>query len=206
MSMDHLSPEETKKGSTIGMWLFLYTEIMLFGGLFVVYANYYYTYNEGFLAGAAELDIFFGALNTVVLLISSFTVAAAVGAVHHGLGKRAKWLLITSILLGFVFLVNKYFEWSHKFDVGIYPGSDRLADGPHGELVFFGLYYTLTGLHALHVIIGLSLLAFCWMRLSKAKDVEAVEKQGILTHNSGLYWHLVDLIWIFLFPLLYLIL
>jgi len=205
MSMDHMSPEETKTGSTLGMWLFLYSEVMLFGGLFVIYANYYYTYPEGFIVGAGELSTFFGALNTVVLLVSSFTVAATVAAVHHGLCKRAKWLLSISILLGIVFLINKYIEWSHKFDVGIYPGSDRLIDGPHGELVFFGLYFTLTGLHALHVIVGLTLLAFCLVKVSKTAD-ETVGKHGAFVHNSGLYWHLVDLIWIFLFPLLYLIL
>ncbi|MFH2000958.1 MAG: cytochrome c oxidase subunit 3 [Planctomycetota bacterium] len=200
-----MNTDDTNKGATMGMWLFLFSEIMLFGGLFIIYANYYYEYTDGFITGAAELSTFFGTMNTAVLLVSSFTVAASVAAVHHGLRKRALALLSMSILLGIAFLVNKYFEWDHKFAADIYPGSDRLMKGPHGELIFFGLYFTLTGLHALHVIIGLVVLTFCLVKVGRAKD-EALVVQGLFVHNSGLYWHLVDIIWIFLFPLLYLIL
>jgi len=190
-------------GKRVGMWLFLYTEIMLFGGLFVIYANYYHRYTEDFIGGGASLSMMTGALNTVLLLTSSFTVAASISALRKGTPKIAVAFLGASILMGFLFLVNKYFEWGAKFDHGIYPGSAELASGPQGLTIFYGLYYTITGLHGLHVIIGLVLLSVCatliWRgRIRQDKD--------IVLENSGLYWHLVDLIWIFIFPLFYLIL
>jgi cytochrome c oxidase subunit 3 len=190
-------------GKRVGMWLFLYTEIMLFGGLFVIYANYYHRYTEEFIEGGEALSVGIGALNTILLLISSFTVAASITALRKGTPKVSVAFLGASILMGLGFLVNKYFEWSAKFDHGIYPGSPDLAAGPQGVTVFYGLYYTITGLHGLHVVIGLVLLSVCatliWRgRIRQDKD--------IVLENSGLYWHLVDLIWIFIFPLFYLIL
>jgi len=198
-----MNDTDIKKGATLGMWLFLFSEIMLFGGLFIVYANYYYTYTDNFVEGASELSLSFGAINTVILLISSFFVAAAIFCMHENQKKKALILLSISIFLGLAFLTNKYFEWSMKFDADIFPGSDRLTNGPQGALVFFGLYFTLTGLHALHVIVGLTLLAICFVLIVKGKITAG---SSVLFHNSGLYWHLVDIIWIFLFPLLYLIL
>jgi len=198
-----MKPTDTVKGSTQGMWLFLYSEIMLFGGLFVIYANYYYRYAENFAVSARELSTFVGTLNTVILLGSSFTVAAAVVSLRRGFRRRAAWLLGSSVLLGLGFLVNKYFEWSHKFHDGIYPGSDRFTGSPQGEQIFFGLYFTMTGLHALHVLVGILLLSFCLVWIVKGRLLPG---HSALLHNCGLYWHLVDLIWIFLFPLLYLIL
>jgi cytochrome c oxidase subunit 3 len=190
-------------GKRVGMWLFLYTELMLFGGLFVIYANYYHRYTEDFVAGGQTLSMPIGAFNTILLLTSSFTVAASITAIRKGTPKTAVLFLGASILMGFGFLVNKYFEWGAKFDHGIYPGSPDLAAGPQGLTIFYGLYYTITGLHGLHVVIGLALLSVCatliWRgRINQEKD--------IVLENSGLYWHLVDLIWIFIFPLFYLIL
>ena len=190
-------------GKRVGMWLFLYTELMLFGGLFVIYANYYHRYTEDFVAGGQALNMPIGAFNTILLLTSSFTVAASITAVRKGTPKTAVLFLGASILMGLGFLVNKYFEWGAKFDHGIYPGSPDLAAGPQGQTIFYGLYYTITGLHGLHVVIGLALLSVCatliWRgRINQEKD--------IVLENSGLYWHLVDLIWIFIFPLFYLIL
>ena len=190
-------------GKRVGMWLFLYTELMLFGGLFVIYANYYHRYTEDFVAGGQALNMPIGAFNTILLLTSSFTVAASITAVRKGTPKTAVLFLGASILMGFGFLVNKYFEWGAKFEHGIYPGSPDLAAGPQGQTIFYGLYYTITGLHGLHVVIGLALLSVCatliWRgRINQEKD--------IVLENSGLYWHLVDLIWIFIFPLFYLIL
>ena len=190
-------------GKRVGMWLFLYTELMLFGGLFVIYANYYHRYTEDFVAGGQTLSMPIGAFNTILLLTSSFTVAASITAIRKGTPKTAVLFLAASILMGFGFLVNKYFEWGAKFDHGIYPGSAELANGPQGLTIFYGLYYTITGLHGLHVVIGLALLSVCatliWRgRINQEKD--------IVLENSGLYWHLVDLIWIFIFPLFYLIL
>ena len=144
-----------RTGKKVGMWLFLYTEIMLFGGLFVIYANYHHRYIKDFADGGATLNLVVGTLNTVLLLTSSFTVAASISALRKGTPKTAMAFLGASILMGLLFLVNKYFEWGAKFAHGIYPGSPELAEGPHGLTIFYGLYYTITGLHGLHVVIGL---------------------------------------------------
>jgi len=185
------------------MWLFLYTEIMLFGGIFVLYAAYYHQYPADFTAGGSELDIVIGTINTVILLVSSFTVASAISAMERRSGKTSLVLLGVTILLGIVFLANKYVEWNHKFELGISPGSDSLLNGPPGRNIFYALYFSLTGLHALHVIIGLSALGTCLVLVWRGKITGT--RMNILD-NSGLYWHLVDMIWIFLFPLFYLIL
>jgi len=193
----------SKTGVKLGMWLFLYTEIMLFGGLFVLYAAYYSTYTDEFITWGKSLDLSVGVLNTAILLVSSFTVASAITAVQRQTKKRAAGLLLVSILLGAAFLVNKYFEWSHKFEAGIYPGSDGLTHAPAGKSIFFGLYYVITGLHSLHIIAGMTLLCISlFFVLSGRINAE----NFVMLENSGLYWHLVDLIWIFIFPLFYLIL
>lgn len=190
-------------GVRLGMWLFLYTEIMLFGALFILYAVYYHQYAKDFAAGGKELELFMGALNTGLLLTSSFTVAAAIESLRKGLQRTALVFLGSTVFLGLLFLFNKYLEWAHKFAHGIYPGSELLLKGPKGEIIFFGLYFTLTGLHALHVVIGCGLLSACWALVYKGR-VDAGRMN--LLENSGLYWHLVDIVWIFLFPLFYLIL
>jgi cytochrome c oxidase subunit 3 len=189
-------------GAKIGMWLFLYTEIMLFGGLFVLYAAYLTEYSSDFIAAGKDLDLVFGLLNTVILLISSFMVAAAITAVRRNTSKVAVAFLISAIAMGIFFLINKYFEWGHKFEIGIYPNSPELLDSPPGRNIFFGLYYVITGLHGLHIVIGLVLLivALCFVLWKRV----AADNYGVL-ENAGLYWHLVDLIWIFIFPLFYLI-
>lgn len=184
------------------MWLFLLTEIMLFGGLFVIYAVYYYRYHEFFVSGSTELELHLGAVNTVVLLVSSGTVAAAIIALERGSKKTAMVLLAATILLGSLFLFNKYVEWSNKITHGIYPNSEALLGGPYGRTVFFGLYFTLTGLHALHVTIGIGVIGTCLALTGKG----AINHSRLqILDNAGLYWHLVDIIWIFLFPLFYLI-
>jgi cytochrome c oxidase subunit 3 len=185
------------------MWLFLYSEIILFGGLFVLYAVYFHMYPDDFVTGGKKLDRVIGAVNTIILLISSFTVAASITAIAEKRKILSVSLVGVSFLCGVVFLVNKYFEWSHKFHEDIYPGSDLLAYGIPGENIFFGLYYVITGLHGLHVIIGMSLLGYCFVRLINNK---VNSDTFSLMENSGLYWHLVDLIWIFVFPLFYLVL
>lgn len=189
-------------GSRTGMWLFLYTEIMLFGGLFVLYAAYYRMYTVDFLAAGKELNIVIGSINTVMLLVSSFAVAASITAIQKKSKKVALALLGFAILLGFLFLVNKYFEWGHEIGKGIFPNSPAMEESPHGRVLFFGLYYTITGLHGVHIIIGMTLLAvtMLFIMLDKVTD-----QRYVLLENAGLYWHLVDLIWIFIFPLLYLI-
>jgi cytochrome c oxidase subunit III len=189
-------------GKKMGMWLFLYTEIILFGGLFVLYAVYFARYTPDFIEGAALLDRGFGVVNTVILLVSSFFVAAGITAVRKGHTRIVLAGLWGTLACGAVFLVNKYVEWGHKFEHGIYPGSEKLADSPGGLNLFFGLYYVITGLHGLHILIGMSLLAVCLVLVYRQK---ITAQQDALLENSGLYWHLVDLIWIFIFPLFYLV-
>ena len=195
-------PTKDNEGVKLGMWLFLFTEILLFGGLFVLYAVYLHNYPEEFHQGGKDLSTTIGTINTVILLISSFFVAASITAIRSKALGQAKLFVSGTILSGLIFLVNKYFEWSHKFEVGTYPGSEILNQMAHGKIIFYGLYFTITGLHALHVIIGTVLLCVCLVLMNKGQI-----RQGndMMLENSALYWHLVDLIWIFVFPLFYLI-
>ncbi len=195
--------EIDRVGLKIGMWLFLYSEIILFGGLFVLYAAYFHKHPASFAVGGKELNRVIGALNTVVLLLSSFTVAASITAIQKGSRKLTIGFLIFSIFCGFIFLVNKYFEWGAKIHHGIYPNSETLVNGEPGLNIFFGLYYVITGLHGLHIIIGMVLLSIS-LALVLAGKIDG--SRFSMLDNSGLYWHLVDLIWIFVFPLFYLVL
>jgi cytochrome c oxidase subunit 3 len=192
-----------KTGVKIGMWIFLYSEIILFGGLFVLYAVYFHAFPEDFARGGKELNRIFGTANTLVLLISSFTVAASITAVQRRKKGQAIGFLIFSLLCGLTFLINKYFEWGAKFHHDLYPNSDLLLDSDPGFNIFFGLYYTITGLHGLHVIIGMVLLSISLWLVVKDK---VTDQRYAMLENSGLYWHLVDLIWIYVFPLFYLVL
>ena len=198
-----MSSQIDREGIKVGMWLFLYSEIILFGGLFVLYAAYFHRYPEFFVEGGRELDRVIGAINTIVLLLSSFTVAASITAIQREAKKQAVWFLIFSIFCGFIFLVNKYFEWGAKFHHDIYPNSETLVSGEPGLNIFFGLYYVITGLHGLHVIIGMILLTISLVYVLNGK---VTSSRFSMLDNSGLYWHLVDLIWIFVFPLFYLVL
>jgi cytochrome c oxidase subunit 3 len=186
----------------MGMWLFLFTELFLFGGLFIVYAVMRSKYAQDFHHAALELNAFVGATNTVVLLVSSMTVAMSLTAIQQNRGGKAIGLILLTLILAGVFMVNKYFEWGHKFGLHLYPGSDVMKTMPHGEIMFFGLYFMMTGLHALHVIIGGILLTIIIFKINSGK---INSQHYLLQENGALYWHLVDLIWIFLFPLLYLI-
>ncbi|MCG6931268.1 MAG: cytochrome c oxidase subunit 3 family protein [Desulfofustis sp.] len=192
-----------KTGVRIGMWIFLYSEIILFGGLFVLYAVYFHAFPDDFASGGKELNRIFGTANTLVLLFSSFTVAASITAIQRSKKIQSMTLLVISILCGLIFLINKYFEWGAKFEHGLYPNSEHLLEADPGFIIFFGLYYTITGLHGLHVIIGMTLLAISLVLVMRNRV--SAERYAML-ENSGLYWHLVDLIWIFVFPLFYLVL
>jgi cytochrome c oxidase subunit 3 len=188
--------------SKTGMWLFLFTEMLLFGGLFIVYSVYRYRNAEAFHLAARELSVFIGTINTIILLISSSTIAMSVTAIQKRNKKLALLLLGITILLGLAFLVNKYFEWGEHIKEHIYPGSAVLALRGQGDVLFYGLYFFMTGLHALHIIIGLAFIAVITVLIFRDK---INSENFVLLENSGLYWHLVDLIWIFLFPLFYLI-
>ncbi len=190
------------EASKMGMWLFLFTELLLFGGLFIVYMVYRSLNPESFLLASFELDVALGTFNTVVLLVSSMTIAMSITAIQLGDAKKSILLLYTTLLLALVFLVVKYFEWSAKIHHGFFPGLDVYENLPPGESLFFFLYFFMTGLHALHIIIGGIIIAVVIYRTKKG----LVDKDKYtLTENAGLYWHLVDLIWIYLFPLFYLI-
>lgn len=203
MSDGHTFTElQDRETGKLGMWIFLFTELFLFGGLFLVYAVFRSTHSEDFHSAALELNSFIGTVNTVFLLISSMTVAMAITAIRKDQKQLAMFLVFITLVLAALFMVNKYFDWSHKFHYKLYPGSDVLKNLGHGELLFFGLYYMMTGLHAIHVLAGMVLLS---INLVKIKRGLVNRNHYLLLENSGLYWHLVDLIWIFLFPLLYLI-
>ncbi len=204
--MEHTHVQHTEHrddhADKMGMWLFLFTELLLFGGLFLVYSIYRYMNQEAFMAAGAHLDVFIGTLNTVVLITSSLTVALSISAIQNGNKKLALNLLYFTIACALFFLVNKYFEWSAKIGHDLYPGSELFKTLPPGEGLFYLLYYFSTGLHAFHVIVGGILLAVVARAIKKG---EVTKDRFVFLENAGLYWHLVDLIWIFLFPLYYLI-
>jgi cytochrome c oxidase subunit 3 len=189
-------------GSKIGMWLFLLSEILLFGGLFILYSVYRFKNPSAFHLAAEELNRPFGAINTLILITSSLTMALSISSVKRGDRKWSLIFLMATLCLGCVFLGNKYFEWVGKIHHEIYPNSPRLLERNKGEILFYGLYYSMTGLHGLHVLIGLVVLFIMGTLILRGKVNEA---HFIPLENSGLYWHLVDIIWIFLFPLFYLI-
>jgi cytochrome c oxidase subunit 3 len=189
-------------GAKMGMWLFLFTELLLFGGLFLVYAVYRFQNPLEFKLAASELNTALGTLNTVILLTSSLTVALSITAIQKGNKFLSLLFLAITIIFALSFMVNKYFEWSAKISHGLYPKSEVMLNKSSGEILFFGLYYVMTGLHGLHVIIGIVILSIIFYFILKDKITET---DSVKLENSGLYWHLVDLIWIFLFPLFYLI-
>jgi cytochrome c oxidase subunit 3 len=198
----HTHVHRDDEGAKTAMWLFLYTELLLFGALFVVYAAYRYMYPEEFHRAAVELNTIFGTVNTLILLTSSLTMAMSITALQNKNPRLSQLLLGTTLLFAVVFMVNKYFEWGAKIHHGIYPGSETLTALPDGEIIFFGLYYFMTGLHGLHIIIGI--IAIAWVMVLIALQKVNDDYHSIL-ENVGLYWHIVDIIWIFLFPLFYLI-
>lgn len=189
-------------GAKLGMWIFIFTEILLFGGLFLVYAIMRNSFSAEFHQAAHHLNAFIGAINTVVLLVSSATVAMSISAIQKGDKKRALILLFITLLCAAAFMVNKYFEWGHKIHIGLYPGSDLMLTLSHGQVMFFSLYYFMTGLHMFHLVVGGIILTIVMIKVQNG-TINA--GRYVLLENGGLYWHLVDLIWIYLFPLLYLL-
>ena len=191
-------------GAKIGMWLFLFTEVLLFGSLFIMYAVYLNRYFWQFRDGSAQLSILFGGINTAVLLTSSLTMALSIAALARGHVQFCQKLLNWTLFLAFVFLVIKAFEWGAKFEHHIYPNSPYLIDQGDGKglVVFYNTYFTMTGLHALHIVAGIGVIIWAKALIAKGK---VNPERAVLLDNVGLYWHLVDLVWIFLFPLFYLI-
>ena len=194
----------------LGMWLFLAQEVLFFSGLFVAYGVYRSWHPESFSAGSALLDREMGFTNTLVLLFSSATVALAVRSSQLGKKEHTRVYLVITILCALAFMVVKYFEYTHKFHVGYLPGSlfSPTEFPPGVEAVpwetrsFFGIYFMMTGVHGLHVLVGIGVLV--WLVVLNEKDRFGPDYYTPV-EMVGLYWHLVDLIWIYLFPLLYLI-
>lgn len=190
------------EASKMGMWLFLFTEILLFGGLFIVYFVYRSINGDAFLHASYELDVALGTINTIVLITSSWTIAMSISALQKGNIRLSLNLQWATLIFALVFLVIKYFEWGTKFEHGLFPGMEHYLSLAAGEKLFFFLYFFMTGLHGLHIIIGGIFIAIV---MKKIKTGKVNADRITLLENSGLYWHLVDLIWIYLFPLFYLI-
>lgn len=196
--------EQQASAAKLGMWLFLLTEMLLFGGLFAAYSIYRAWNPEMFYEAHKLLDVRLGMINTIVLISSSVTMALAIRSTQLGDRKSTSRYLIATLLLAAVFLVIKYFEYSHKIHLGQLPGKYYTFTGLQGTNphIFFSIYFMMTGLHGIHVLGGMGLIAWMWRRTAKLHFSPAYYTPLEMT---GLYWHLVDLIWIFLFPLLYLI-
>ena len=195
---------QQREAATLGMWVFLVTEVLFFGGLFVAYAVYRNWYPEAFAAASHELDIVLGGINTAVLITSSLTMALAVHSAQLGQRKLLLIFLIATMVLGATFLGIKGVEYEHKFVEHHVPGPGFVFEGEHARhaQIFFSLYFTMTGLHALHMVIGLGIMSvmlwWSWRGTITPEYYSPIE-------ISGLYWHFVDIVWIFLFPLLYLL-
>lgn len=189
-------------GKRIGMWFFLFTEFLFFGGMFLLYAVYRTKFAADFHAAAADESLVLGGANTAVLLTSSLAMALAVAAVRAGRPRRSIALQRTVMALGGVFLVVKGVEWAAKIGRGIYPNGPTLLGLGNGQIIFFGLYFTMTGLHALHVLIGIAAVG-AMARFTRRGLVAAGRAARL--ENTALYWHFVDIVWIYLFPLFYLV-
>jgi len=196
--------EQQHEAASLGMWTFLLTEIMLFGGMFAAYTAYRATYPGAFDAGSHHLDVLLGGINTAILICSSLTMALAVHSAQ--LGKRRAiifWLAMT-IVFGCVFLGIKAVEYAHKFHEHLVPGPHFAMPGPFAEhaQLFFTLYFAMTGTHAAHMIVGIGIILTLIYKASKGRFSPEYNAPVELT---GIYWHFVDIVWIFLFPLLYLL-
>ena len=195
---------QQQEASTLGMWVFLVTEVLFFGGLFAAYSIYRAWYPDAFAYASHELDITLGTINTTVLITSSLTMALAVHSAQLGDRTRLILFLVLTMVLGTVFLGIKGVEYYEKFAEHHVPGPSFQFEPEyfrHAQ-IFFSLYFVMTGLHALHMIIGLGIMT--WMLVWSWNGTINREYSSPI-EISGLYWHFVDIVWIFLFPLLYLI-
>lgn len=196
--------EQQFEASALGMWIFLLTEVMFFGGILTAYAVYFVTFTAAFEEASNHLSLGLGALNTVVLLASSFTMARSVHAAQAETSQQQVRWLVRTLLLGLTFLLVKAFEYASKFSEALVPGDAFGFEGPQAAQheLFMGFYFALTGLHAVHMVIGIGILLVLLVMARRGRF-----DAGYFTpvEMSGLYWHFVDLVWIFLFPMLYLL-
>ena len=215
-AMHYDSPEHEYQTGKQGVWLFLATEVLMFGGLFVAYAIFHHIYPEVFKIGARATDWRYGSANTVVLLSSSLTMALGIYYVQKRNNSRAMLMLGITVLCGFMFMGIKYLEYSHKIHEGFLPGSwyhattEGAAESlgvPAEEIpanlpLYFSFYFMMTGLHGIHVMLGMGMIVWIMIRLKRG---EFSPEHYTAVEGVGLFWHLVDLVWIYLFPLLYLV-
>ncbi len=196
--------DQQKEAATLGMWIFLATEVLFFGAMFLGYSVYRSAYGEPFGEASRHLDILLGAVNTAVLLCSSLSMAMAVHEAQMGNRKMLIAFLGITMLLGVVFLGIKFYEYYHKYEEGLIPGVHFAWSGPAAPpaSIFFLFYFIMTGMHALHMIIGLGVMTVL-MILAKMNKFSSSYYTPV--EMGGLYWHFVDIIWVFLFPLLYLV-
>lgn len=205
---------QQKETAFLGMWLFICQEVMFFGGIFAMYVNYRAMYPEAFIAGSQQLNVGIGAANTIVLLCSSFTMLFAVWAAKTGYRSErwhnGWWIvfgLIGTLFFGSIFLIVKYFEYGEKIAHHLVPGANFYPPvssiaNPETTEIFFSLYFGMTGLHAVHMLIGMAIMiGMIKPALNGKWDVN----NHNMVEGFGLYWHFVDIVWIFLFPFLYLI-
>ena len=187
-----------------GIWLFMVTEILMFGGLFVAYIIYHNIYPQMFAEGASHLDWRLGFLNTLVLILSSFTMALSIFFIQNGKNQKATWMLLVTLICAATFMVVKYFEYTHKFHLGLLPGKFfNYAEAQSSNLgLYFSFYFCMTGLHGIHVMLGMGLIT--WVLIRNLRD-EFDPHYFTAVEGVGIFWHIVDLIWIYLFPILYLI-
>ena len=208
------SAEHEYQSSKQGIWLFLCTEILMFGGLFVAYAIFHHMFPETFKIGSKFTDVKYGATNTVVLLFSSLTMALGIHYVQVREKNKAVIAMFVTILCGFAFMGIKYLEYSHKIHLGLMPGSWYAGNLEHihqefpglelpkNIALYFSFYFMMTGLHGIHVLIGMGLITWVMIRTMKGEFSPSFYTP---VEGVGLFWHLVDLVWIYLFPLLYLV-
>ncbi|HWR58184.1 MAG TPA: cytochrome c oxidase subunit 3 family protein [Thermodesulfovibrionales bacterium] len=189
-------------GAKMGMWIFLFTEVLFFGGLFLLYSVFRARYTTEFHNSAAELDLFLGTANTAVLLTSSMTMALSIAFLRKGQKGLSMLFQAVTIALGVVFLVDKYIEWGEHIRLGVYPDSPVLPEMSRGKIIFFSLYYVMTGMHGLHVLIGVFVISGTLFFTARQRITQT---DFVKLENTGLYWHFVDIVWIYLFPLFYLI-
>jgi cytochrome c oxidase subunit III len=195
---------QQRAASTLGMWVFLATEVMFFGGLFLAFAVARFLHADAFNQAAKQLDVLAGSINTAILLTSSFTTALAVAALKQGQEKRVIPLLLVSIVLGSMFVAIKGYEYHEKWTEGLFPGANFAVAGPDRNQIelFFLFYFILTGLHGIHLLIalGVAVVMISFLITGRITQTRYMEIEV-----SALYWHFVDIVWVFVFPLLYLI-
>ena len=191
------------EGGKLGFWLFMLTEVLMFGAMFMTLSYYFTLHHADFIKASSELDRMLGGINTVVLLISALTMGLGLLKMRSGDVKGAKLMIWATMLLALVFLGVKAVEWSNDFKEGIFLGLPSMQAGggkSFGELLFFGMYFTMTGLHGFHIIIGIGLMLWLLKRINSGK---VSPEHHILHFNIALYWDLVHLIWVFVFPYFY---